>query len=277
MLREAEPVLVADRFPALLVALLNLLHSLTLEEWQHPVHGGEWTVKDLAQHLLGDEINILSGKRDRFSETFAPIHSWDALIALINRRNAEWVEATRRMSPKVICDLLRITGDQTNEHFRQLNLFATGSPVDWAGPDPAPVWLDVAREFTERWHHQQHIRDAVGKPGASGPEFLTPVIATFVHALPVTFRTVDAPVGTTVTLDITGPAGATWSVVRETERWQFYQGRPENPLAVVELPEGTAWRLFTKGISPAQAREKTRLTGDSLLGERVLETVSILA
>lgn len=247
------------------------------DEWHRPVHGGEWTVKDLAQHLLGDEINILSGKRDRFSETFALIHTWNDLIALINHRNAVWVEATRRMSPRVIMDLLHITGDQANEHFRQLDPFATGGPVNWAAPDPAPVWLDVAREFTERWHHQQHIRDAVGKPGAAGPEFLGPVLAAFVRALPVTFRAVDAPVETAVTLVITGPAGGRWTVVRVEDRWQLYQGAVEAAQAVVELPEDIAWRLFTKGITPAQARGKATLSGDPSLGERVLETVSILA
>ncbi len=277
MLRDPQPILVSDRFPALLDELLDLLRSLTPEEWQRPVHGGAWTVKDLAQHLLGDEINILSGKRDRLSETFAPLHTWDDLIALINQRNAVWVEATRRMSPRVICDLLRSTGDQANEHFRQVDPFATGGPVNWAGPDPAPVWLDVAREFTERWHHQQHIRDAVGKPGAAGPEFLAPVLAAFMHALPVTFQAVGAPMETAVTLNITGPAGGAWTVVREAEQWQIYQGAADAPQAVVELPEDTAWRLFTRGITPAQARGKAHITGDPVLGERALETVSILA
>lgn len=277
MFREPEPVLVADRFPALLDALLDLLQSLTPEEWQRPVHGGEWTVKDLAQHLLGDEINILSGKRDRFSETFAPIHSLGELITLINYRNAVWVEATRRISPRVIMDLLRITGDQANEHFREVDPFATGSPVNWAGTDPAPVWLDIAREFTERWHHQQHIRESVGKPGASGPEFLAPVIAAFARALPVTFRATAAPVETAVTLNITGPAGSTWTVVRKANGWKLYQGAAEAPEAVVDLPEDTAWRLFTKGISPTQAGEQARITGNLALGEQVLETVAILA
>ncbi len=52
------------------------------------------------------------------------------------------------------------TGEQTNAYFQRVDPFAMGGPVSWAGPEPAPVWLDVAREFTERWHHQQHIRAA---------------------------------------------------------------------------------------------------------------------
>ncbi|RPI82062.1 MAG: hypothetical protein EHM41_19285, partial [Chloroflexi bacterium] len=110
MLQKPNPILVADRFPTLLDTLLTLLASLSDEEWFRPVHGGEWTVKDLAQHLLGDEINILSGRRDGFSGTFAAIDSWEDLVAFINRNNTLWVQATRRMSPKLICDLLRNTG-----------------------------------------------------------------------------------------------------------------------------------------------------------------------
>lgn len=277
MLREPGPVLVVDRFPALLEALLSLLGGLSDEAWQRPVHGGDWTVKDLAQHLLGDEINILSRKRDRFVEDLAPAGSWQELVALIDRRNAVWVEATRRTSPRVLCDLLRITGEQVIAYFREVDLYAIGGPVSWAGPEPAPVWLDIAREFTERWHHQQHIREAVGRPGCTQAYFLAPVLDTFAHALPHTFREVDAPRGAGVSLTVTGEAGGTWSLLREQGRWRLYRGRPEHPLAEAELPQDTAWRLFTKGISKEQARPGAQLSGDVRLAEHLLDTVAIIA
>jgi uncharacterized protein (TIGR03083 family) len=277
MLQKTSPILVVDRFPALLEALLDLLTGISDEEWQRPVHGGEWTVKDLAQHLLGDEINILSGKRDRYSEKLALVGSWEELVVLINRRNAVWVDATRRMSPRLVCELLRATGDQVNAYFHQVDLYATGGPVNWAGPEPSPVWLDVAREFTERWHHQQHIRDAIGRPGCTEAYFLTPVLATFMHALPQTFRGVDAPEGTGISLAVTGEAGGTWSVMREQDRWQLYRGKPDHSQAEVELPEDTTWRLFTKGIPKEAARQMAKLSGDLHLAEKVLETVAIIA
>jgi uncharacterized protein (TIGR03083 family) len=277
MLQQPTPVLTVDRFPPLLQALLSLLAGLSDEGWQRPVHGGEWTAKDLAQHLLGDEINVLSRKRDRFLEPLAPAGSWQELVALIDRRNAEWVEATRRMSPPVICDLLRITGEQVCAYYRQADLFAVGGPVSWAGPDPAPVWLDVAREFTERWHHQQQIRDAVGKPGCTEAYYLAPALATFARALPHTFRDVAAPEGTGVSLTVTGEAGGTWSTVRKGGCWQLYGGRPDDPQAGVELTTDTAWRLFTKGITRQQARRRAQLSGDLSLAEKVLETVAIIA
>ena len=33
-----------------------------------------------------------------------------------------------------------------------------------AGEAVSANWFDVAREFTERWHHQQQIRLAIGGP-----------------------------------------------------------------------------------------------------------------
>ncbi len=39
----------------------------------------------------------------------------------------------------------------------------------------------------------------------------------------------------------------------------------------------TAWRLFTKGISKAEALARVRIEGDATVGEKVLETVSIIA
>jgi hypothetical protein len=53
--------------------------------------------------------------------------------------------------------------------WRDLDLDALGEPVSWAGPDPAPLWLDCARDFTEYWVHQQQIRDATGRPDTGGP------------------------------------------------------------------------------------------------------------
>jgi hypothetical protein len=92
--------------------------------------------------------------------------------------------------------------------------------VTWAGPEPAPVWLDVAREYTERWHHHQQIRDALGRPALTAPRLFAPVLDTLVRALPHTFRDVQAPDGTHVKLTITGDAGGVWSLVRD-ERWSL--------------------------------------------------------
>jgi hypothetical protein len=238
-------------------------------------------VKDVAAHLLGDDVGRLSWGRDGFvNPAFAAgidISTLPGLIAAIDRQNALWVEATRRISPDLLIALLRLTGEQTDAYFRSLDLDALGMPVDWAGPEPAPIWLDLAREYTERWVHQQHIRDAVGRPGLIEPRWLAPVLATFVRALPRALRDAAAEDGTTLRLTIRGEAGGEWIARNEEGAWIMGQAPTLAADATIELDQDDAWRLFTKGISPEQARSVARIAGNSALAARALDTVAILA
>lgn len=276
-MQKPSPVLVAPLFPELLTALLELLRGLDPEEWSRPTVAEGWSIHDVALHLLGDEIGMLSRKRDNYREATPNLDSREELVRWLNTRNNEWVKSTRRISPRLICDLLEFAGRQVNEYFASLDPYALGSPVSWVGPEPAPVWLDLAREFTERWHHQKHVRDACGKPGMTGPRYLNPVLATFVHALSKTYQEVNAAEGTAITLTIVGQAGGVWTIIRQSGCWQLYAGRPTQPDAEVILPEDTAWRLFTKGIAKETALRQATFNGARDIGYHMLEMVSIIA
>jgi uncharacterized protein (TIGR03083 family) len=276
-MKQPQPIVVVHLFPEILDALLDLLSSLPPEEWAKPIGASTWTVKDTALHLLGDDVGILSRKRDGFSPPGPTLDSWEELVAFINHLNDTWLQATRRTSPRLLCDLLRFTGEQVCEYFESLDPMVMGAPVSWAGPEPAPVWLDLAREYTERWHHQQHIRDAVGKPGLTEPRYLAPVLDTFVRALPHTYREIEAADGTLMALTITGDSGGQWFLLREHRSWSLYLDCRRQPNAEVSLPGEVAWRLFTRGLSPQQARGEATISGDQTLGLQALDMVSIIA
>jgi uncharacterized protein (TIGR03083 family) len=275
-MKRPEPILVADLFPEVLDSLIGLLSSLSDDDWERPTVCPQWAVKDVATHLLAGEVGILSRQRDGYTPAGNPVESWGDLVALINTLNETWTKAMRRLSPRLLCDLLRHTGAQTCAYFRSLDPFAVGDPVSWAGDEPAPVWLDLAREHTERWHHQQQIRDAVGKPGMMEKRFFAPVLDAFVRALPHTYRNVEAADGTLVTLTITGEAGGRWSVRREGERWALYVGVEGRPHAEIVLEDDLAWRLFTKGVSREAAAARSTISGDRALGETALGMISII-
>jgi uncharacterized protein (TIGR03083 family) len=274
---QPPPILVSHLFPELLNGLFALLSSLSAEDWDRTTVCEGWTVKDVALHLLSVEIGNLSRKRDAFSPSPRPISGPDELLELVNDLNATWVRATQRISPRLLCDLLQYTGRQACEYFQSLDPYQFGEPVSWAGSDPAPVWLDLAREYTERWHHQQHIRDGVGKSGFKEPRFMAPVLDAFVRALPHTYRTVSAPDGTVVTLTISGRAGGQWFLLREQGLWQLYVGLRCKPDAEVTVDEEIAWRIFSKGISPTERGVQVTITGNQPLGRHVLDMVSIIA
>jgi uncharacterized protein (TIGR03083 family) len=277
-MKELSPILVVDLFPELLDELLQLLTNLTAEEWNLPTICTPWTVKDLSLHLLADDVGMLSRGRDKYrSPSQQNISGWEDLVTFINNQNDLWVRATRRVSPRLACELLKITGEQVCDYFKSLDPFAIGKPVDWVGPEPAPVWLDLAREFTERWHHQQQIRDAVNKSGLMQAHYLGPVLDTFVRALPHTFRNIEAPTGTLVKLTVTGEAGNNWYLLKEPAQWQLYLEIEQEPEAEVVIPQDMAWRVFTKGTSPAEILPQIEIKGSRPLGLTVLDTVSIIA
>jgi uncharacterized protein (TIGR03083 family) len=278
-MKPPEPIIVTDLFRPVLDSLLDLLSGLSSDDWNKPTACARWSVKDIASHLLGGEIGILSRKRDAYAYSGNNSISWEELVALINSLNDTWVKAASRMSPRVLCELMKLTGEQVCDYFNSLDPYAIGGPVDWAASEPAPVWLDLAREYTERWHHQQQIRDAVGKPGLKEPRFFAPVLDAFVRALPRTYRTVAANDGTRVGLVITGDSGGKWSLLRQNGAWNLdcqdtFNAEPTD--ASIVMNQEVAWRLFTKGITKTEALAEATLSGDESLAAKALETVSII-
>ena len=271
-----KPVRVVHLFPEVLDSLIEVLSELSIDDWNKPTVCARWSVKDIATHLLGGQLGILSRKRDRYLFSGNPIKEWDDLVALINELNDAWVKAASRLSPRVLCELLKLSGDQVCDYFRSLDPDAIGDPVDWAGPDPAPVWLDLAREYTEWWHHQQQIRDATGQPGLKEPRFFSPVLDTFVRALPHTYRSADAEEGTLVALKISGDSGGRWLLRREESGWQLYVDADQQARAELTIDQEIAWRLFTKGIGKDEARAGAQLLGDQALAANALEMISII-
>lgn len=279
-MQTPKPFLVADLFAPTLDALIHLLSDLSPEEWDRPTVCAGWNVKDVALHLLAVDISNLSRKRDGFSITpQKPILNQQDLVDFINDLNQSWMSAGQRISTPLLIDLLRFVGGLVNDFFASVDPYALGEPVSWAGPEPAPHWLDLAREYTERWHHQQHIRDAVEITGLKEPRFFSPIFDVFVRAMPYTYRDMEAPEGTCVTLRVTGDSGGEWTIRQEPQKagWVLYNGSDGLSTAQVRIDQEDAWRLFTKGISPTTVRARAFLTGSEELGCRIFQMVSIIA
>ena len=271
------PILVGNLFPELRRHLLSLLSGLTADEWQRPTSAGKWSVKDVASHILGGDLSNISRRRDAYQPPSSPISGWNELVAFINQINASWVAGAQRISPRLQCDLLAHVGRQADEYFMSLDPFALGGAVNWAGSEPAPQWLDVAREYTERWHHQQQIRDATGREGLYEQRFFAPVLDAFVRALPHTFRDVPAAYGTVVQLTLSGEGGGQWAVRRDYQTWELLVGQSESPDAQVTIAAEHAWKIFTRGIRGSDALRCAQIRGDSGLGAKVLDMVSVIA
>jgi uncharacterized protein (TIGR03083 family) len=244
--------------------LVNLLTSLSDAQWAAPTAAPRWPVKDIALHLLDVDLSWLAHGRDHDQAGIIPVPpGHEEFVCRLAEHNQRWVDGTRILSPRLITDLLRWSGEQLDAYLRTVDL-AGSSSVYWAGQ--VPLWFDLAREFTERWVHYRQIQDAARPAGHDHPadEYLPLVLRTFIWGFPHQYRT-PAPTGTAIALEIPG-IGA-WTLTKTAIGWSLDEGQAAAPAASLRISGEEAWRLLTGArYDPSQAQ----LSGDPALAEPLL-------
>ena len=178
-----------------------------------------------------------------------PINSERDFVDFINHLNAEWVTASRRLSPRVLTDLFEKAGLELAAWFESLPadtpaLFG----VSWAGEQQSEGWFDIGREFTELWHHQEQVRMAVGAPSLEDPRFLTAMIEISLRGLPHAYRATEAADGTAIAIEISGPAGGAFTLTRRGDGWMLGGGAVADAATTVRMSDATAWRLLYNAL-----------------------------
>jgi uncharacterized protein (TIGR03083 family) len=275
--KSSPPIFIAHLFPKLEAELIELLRSLAPEDWERQTLAPQWKVKDVAAHLLDTQIRKLAAARHGYKPENSKKLSSAKLITLINSLNAEGVRQYRRLSPGELISRMETASRQSAKYHRALDPFGTAMfPVSWAGEEESANWFDTAREFTERWHHQQQIRLAVDKPGIMTREFYFPVLDCFMRALPYSYRNVSAKSGTLAQFNISGECGGSWHLFRDGGAWTLIASPAGEKISEVAIPQEIAWRIFTKGIAAEEARTQLQVMGDEAVGLQILKMISIV-
>jgi uncharacterized protein (TIGR03083 family) len=272
-----RPILTAHLFPKIEARLIELLRGLSKEDWERQTVSPKWKVKDVTAHLLDTQLRKLALVRDGCAPEAAVIRSPSDLVALVNRLNEEGVRVYRRLSPSLLISMMEAASRESAEFHQALDPHAPARfAVSWAGEETSFNWFDTAREFTERWHHQQQIRLAVDRPGIMTPELYHPVLECFMRGLPHAYRDVARPPGAVLRLDVAGECGGTWFLHREGRAWRLEDRAPGPPTSRVTIPQEIAWRVFTKGIDREAAAGQALVDGDRDLGIHVLGMTAIV-
>jgi len=272
-----DPILCAPLIRKVDAELIDLLRSLSPDEWGLQTIAPAWKVRDVAAHLLDTALRKLSMVRDGNFVEAVEIRSPSDLVSLVNRLNREGVAVYRRLSPAILIELMTAACNQSADFYESLDPFAQAAfSVSWAGEAASFNWFDTARELTERWHHQQQIRLAVNRPGLMTPGLYHPVLDCFLRGLPHAFRDVAAPTGTTILVEISGDCGGRWTLTKNPLAWMLIRNSEAGYNSRVTIPQALAWRLFTKGINPVVIQPQIQMEGDPILGENVLHLTAIV-
>jgi uncharacterized protein (TIGR03083 family) len=284
VMTEPGPIFVASLFREVTERLLTLLRSLAADDWQRPTVSSQRKVKDIAAHLLDGSLRRLSMQRDgyRSPDGASQPRTDETVLDFLNRLNAEWELAARRLSPQVLIDLIEWADGQLADLFESLDPYGPAIfPVAWAGEEKSLHWMDVARDYSEKWHHTQQIFVASGRPSTiTERRLFHPCLDILLRALPFTLRNVSAADGTVIAVTITGDAGGDWFVVRSGAAWVLQTNVTAAPAALFSISQDSAWQLFTKRLDRTTAQVRfpdLRLEGDRELAGHVIDMVSVMA
>jgi uncharacterized protein (TIGR03083 family) len=256
-MRALQPIDTRNLFAPLHAELMALLRGLGEHDWEKPTIARAWRVRDVAAHLLDTQLRRLSAQRDghRMTPPDRP------LVAFLNDLNATWVAAARRFSARVLVELLEVSGPALAALMESLPLRERAMiAVAWAGETESENWLDIGREYTEWWHHQMQIRDAVGAPLLLERKWFEPLLEISARA----FRT-SAP--TLFEVD-----GYQFSVVDG----ELFRGALASPAVTVRTDADTAWRMLYHALSRAEILARVTIEGDATLAEPLLAARSVM-
>jgi uncharacterized protein (TIGR03083 family) len=270
---DARPLMHAVR-----ARLDALVADLADADWRRATVCPGWDVADLVAHVVGDDLGRLSRTHD--GAAGPPRRPGEDLPAYLDRINEEWVVAFRRLSPAVLVSLLGAGGGEVLALWDDaIDRDDPAGAVSWAGLENGVGWMDHARDTTEYWIHEQHIREAVGRPRVD-PDEVAAVVDVLARGLPHALEGVAAPEGAHVAVRA-DDLGLVWRVERRDGRWWFAGHRPATadegggpPFAAVTGTGDAYWRRWSR--HPAASRGAFSTSGDAAAADAVVDHVAVI-
>lgn len=256
--------------------LIELLDTFEPGDWLLPSPCPEWTVLDLCAHLVGDDVSLVSRHRDGYLGTPAP----DGLaepqfIEWLDELQMEWVRAARRLSPRLVIELLGWLAPQLVGAMRGQDPTDRSASVSWASTDAVPIWVDQVRELSEYWIHRQQLLTAVDRPSDLDAPTLGAIFEGFRWAYPYRLNAIASMPDDTVTIEIDGPVARSWLLVATGDGWGFTEGPESNIVGRLAMSTDQAWRLLTNNLAAGEQRELD-VSGDPEVVQTLLQTRAII-
>jgi len=271
-----------DLFPDLAAELIKLLKHISIAEWKKPSPIQGRTVKDLVSHLIDGSLRRLSIQRDKYEHNSikVDIRSYSDMVNYIQTMNKAWMQATERLNPEILIDLIEYSENQLYKFFKTLDPVGRAIfPVQWAGEVESQNWFDTAREYTEKWHHQMQIRMALNRPLLMDVKYTEPLYDTFMLGLPYLYRDMaEFPSGETIQITIAGKLNKSWFLVKQADKWLLVDDLAPEATTKVAFSKDEAWLIFTNTDKDKEKyRSRITVDGDPKLGFKLLELVTVLS
>jgi uncharacterized protein (TIGR03083 family) len=263
MMHPLEPFIQAWHGSA--VDVIELLPSLSEEDWSRPTDLPGWSVHDVAAHLAHLEA-VLAGQ-----DAVQPTTDGNGQSPSQDYTQAG-VDARAERSSQELIDELQRCVEARAEQLRELpdpgsKPGTTPGGVDW-------TWEVLMRNRTiDVWCHEQDIRRAVDRPGSLGSGGAQVTTHSFAAGMPfVLGKRIKPPVGTSVVWRITGEIPLEVGAVIGDDGRAASQVTDEPTATLTMTTE--AFTVLAAGRRTPD-RVDVKVEGDEVLGRAVLEAMGL--
>ncbi|MFN8149482.1 MAG: maleylpyruvate isomerase family mycothiol-dependent enzyme [Candidatus Nanopelagicales bacterium] len=259
-------------------AVVELGRRLSPEQWRTPTECPGWTAGDIVRHLSWVEA-FLAGRQD-------PDHlvDWDAfphVTSDFGRLTETGVDVRRPLGQQEACDELDGLIDLRLHQIMALDPLDLLTEVPGLFGRPVPLQNLLRVRVFDAWTHLQDIRRSAGLPGdlATAGAQVSALQMANAQAF-VLSRNVEAPIGTTLRVTVTGPVALErWSLVDEEGRGVDLDAlaRPEEPTIGLT----TDWETYARlgagrlDVTDPDVLARLDLTGDEQLAAKVPESLAV--
>ncbi|MGC8513015.1 MAG: maleylpyruvate isomerase family mycothiol-dependent enzyme [Acidimicrobiales bacterium] len=245
--------------------------TISDDEWNLPTPCPGWDVAAQYAHMIGTESSLL-GRPGPEAPAPAPPHVRNQIGGL----NEAWVAslASARRS-EVLERFAEVTAARREA-------LSSMSEEDFSRSSWTPVGEADYRRFMQIrvfdcWVHEQDIRDALGRPGhVTGPAVEQSIDEIVRAAGYVVGKLGQAPTGSTVSFELTGPARRAVQVSVADGRARVVDELESSPTTTIRLGSDAYARLSCGRIAASTVVEDgalggVELAGDVDLGRRIVE------
>lgn len=244
--------------------VIDLLPTLSDDDWSRPTDCPGWNVHDVAAHLAHLEAVLAGHDADQPIERDGDQVASDYTQAGVDARNDR--------TPEELIDEFRAAVEARTEQLQPLPDADSSPPVtpgqaEWS-------WEVLLRNRSvDAWVHEQDIRRAVDRPGSLGSGGAQVTAHTFAAGMPyVLGKRVAPPAGTSVVWRITGDVSLeVGAVIGDDGRASSELA--DDPTTILTMSNET-FTILSAGRRTADEVD-VEVTGDEELGHAVLGAMAL--
>ncbi|MFE7717864.1 maleylpyruvate isomerase family mycothiol-dependent enzyme [Nocardia rhizosphaerihabitans] len=253
-----------------------LVADLDEKAWRKPSPLPGWTLFDVVAHVVGTESWLL-GDTPPPHDPLRPKTDVRTLPHVRNEvavLNEIWVDRLRPLSGKRLLALF----DEVTD--RRRAALAAMDEQAWQTPTVSPVGQVPYGRFMrvrlfDCWMHELDLADGIGRTVAEGGGRAETAFTELTLGLGrAVVKGAKAPDGSRITIDLSGPVTRQIHLAVVDGRGAVLDAAEGEPSAVISMDSGLFARLRGGRTTAAAHRDAVTVTGDTALGERLVQNLA---